>query len=100
MMRKRPTARQLRAANYLNLLEALSTQTLPAVCSKPEDIDCILALRSASLLEAQTEPPVILRTGERFIPRAVVTGITPEGRMALLKGRRGMPREMPLTPRR
>ncbi|WP_418119699.1 hypothetical protein [Variovorax sp. 350MFTsu5.1] len=100
MRRKTPTGRQLRAANYLNLLEALSRLQLPAVCSKREEIDCILALRSASLLEALTEPPVVLRTGERFIPRAIVTSITPEGRMALLRGRRAMPREIPFNPPR
>ncbi|WP_295987414.1 hypothetical protein [uncultured Variovorax sp.] len=100
MRRKKPTVRQLRAANYLNLLEALSRLQLPAVCSEREDIDCILALRSASLVEALTEPPVVLRTGERFIPRAIVTGITPEGRLALMRGRRGMPHEIPLNPER
>jgi len=43
---------------------------------------------------------VVLRTGERFIPRAIVTSITPEGRMALLRGRRAMPREIPFNPPR
>lgn len=100
MRRKTPTGRQLRAANYLKLLEALSRVQLPAVCSQREEIDCILALRSACLVEALTEPPVVLRTGERFIPRAIVTSITPEGRMALVRGRHVMPHGIPLNPGR
>jgi len=87
-MRKKITARDLRAAEYYQLLERLSLRQLPVVCSAPEDIHRILALRSASLLEALTEPPELLRNGERRIARAVVTAITPEGRNALARGSR------------
>jgi hypothetical protein len=57
---------------------------MPVVCSEPDDIHKILALRSASLLQAMTEPTVVLRTGERRIARAIVTGITAEGRAACM----------------
>jgi hypothetical protein len=62
------------------LLQLLSRRQMPVVCSVPEDIHKILALRSASLLEALTEPSVTSRTGERRIPRAIVTGLTAQGR--------------------
>ncbi|MDH6595001.1 hypothetical protein M2165_004890 [Variovorax sp. TBS-050B] len=71
-----------RANDCYELLESLSRRPLPVVCSAPDEIDKILALRSASLLQAQTEPPVVLRTGERRIERAIVTAITAEGRAA------------------
>ena len=87
MRRRASTLRERREAQYLDLLLALSRQPLPVVCTAPEDIDRILALRSAALVEASTDPPVLLRTGERFIPRAVVLGITPAGRAALARMR-------------
>jgi len=52
------------------------------VCSAPDDIHKILALRSASLVQALMEPTVVLRNGERRIERAIVTSITAEGRAA------------------
>lgn len=90
-MRKKTTSRDLRVAEYYQLLELLSRRQLPVVCSAPEDIHRILALRSASLLEALTEPPELLRTGERRIARAVVTAITAEGRNALARSARAVP---------
>ena len=87
MRRRASTLREHREAQYLDLLLALSRQPLPVVCTAPEDIDRILALRSAALVEASTDPPVLLRTGERFIPRAVVLGITPAGRTTLARMR-------------
>jgi len=54
------------------------------VCETPEDIHKILALRSASLLEAEADPIVLLQSGERRIERIVVTGITAVGRAACL----------------
>ena len=87
MRRRASTQRERREAQYLDLLLALSRQPLPVVCTAPEDIDRILALRSAALVEAATDPPVLLRTGERLIPRAVVLGITPAGRTALARMR-------------
>lgn len=84
-MRKKTTPRDRRVAEYFQLLELLSRRPLPAVCSTPEDIHRILALRSASLVEALTEPPERLRSGERRIARAVVTAITAEGRNALAR---------------
>lgn len=82
-MRKKISPRELRAANSLQLLELLSHRQFPVVCVAPEDIERVLALRSASLVEAHTTPAEQLRTGERRIAQAVVTAITPEGRSAL-----------------
>ncbi|MGJ7543351.1 hypothetical protein [Variovorax sp. LT1R16] len=87
-MRKKTTPRDRRVADYFQLLELLSQRPLPVVCSIQEDIHRILALRSASLVEALTEPPEQLRSGERRIARAVVTAITPEGRNALARNAR------------
>lgn len=87
-MRKKTTARDLRVAEYYQLLEILSRRQLPVVCSAPEDIHRVLALRSAALVEALAEPPELLRTGERRIARAVVTAITVEGRNALARNHR------------
>ncbi|MEZ2299249.1 hypothetical protein [Variovorax sp. RCC_210] len=90
-MRKKVTSKELRVAEYYDLLELLSRRHLPVVCSGAEDIHRILALRSASLVEALTEPPEMLRTGERRIGRAIVTAITPEGRTALARNTRALP---------
>jgi hypothetical protein len=90
-MRKKVTPKELRLAEYYDLLEFLSRRQLPVVCSAAEDIHRILALRSASLLEALTEPPELLRTGERRIARAIVTAITSEGRTALARNTRALP---------
>jgi hypothetical protein len=90
-MRKKTTLQERRVAEYFQLLELLSRRPLPAVYSAPDDIHRILALRSAALLEAMTEPIELLRTGERRIARAVVTAITPEGRSALARTVRGAP---------
>jgi hypothetical protein len=79
---KRSRRRAGRANECYELLEHLSRRQLPVVCSEPDEIDKILALRSALLLHAQTEPTVVLRTGERRIERAIVTAITAEGRAA------------------
>lgn len=84
-MRKKIPPRELRAAEYFELLEILSHRQLPVVCSAPEDVQRVLALRSAALVEAQTEPTELLRTGERRIANAVVTAITTEGRNALAR---------------
>lgn len=84
-MRKKIPPRELRAAEYFHLLELLSHRQLPVVCSAPEDVHRVLALRSAALVEAQTEPTELLRTGERRIANAVVTAITAEGRNALAR---------------
>jgi hypothetical protein len=54
------------------------------VCCAPEEIHSILALRSASLLEALVEPVVLHRNGERTIGRAIVTHITAHGRAACM----------------
>jgi hypothetical protein len=90
-MRKKTTPHERRVAEYFQLLDLLSRRPLPAMCSAPDDIHRILALRSAALLEAMTEPTELLRTGERRIARAVVTVITPEGRNALARGARAAP---------
>ncbi|MBO9515884.1 MAG: hypothetical protein J7549_17350 [Variovorax sp.] len=82
-MKKSPS-RTGRAAACYELLDVLSRRKLPVVCCVPEDIHKILALRSAALLEAQTDPAIVLRNGERRIERAVVTGITAEGRAACM----------------
>ncbi|WPH16139.1 hypothetical protein [Variovorax paradoxus] len=81
---KRPQRRLGHAAECYELLEFLSRHQMPVVCSAPDDIHRILALRSASLVEALTEPSVLLRTGERRIERAIVTSITAQGRAACL----------------
>jgi hypothetical protein len=73
-----------RARECFELLEQLYRNPLPVVCSTPEDVHRILALRSADLLEALTEPPTLLRTGERRIDRAIVTAITAQGRAACM----------------
>lgn len=96
MRRKKPTSRELRIAKYLETLESLSREQLPIVCAVREDIERILALRSAQLLEAMFDSPVHLRTGEQYIPRAIVTGITPEGRTALQRGPSNVPRSLPM----
>lgn len=82
-MRKKISPRALRAARYIELLAHLSNRKFPVVCSTPEDIERVLALRSACLVEAEIDPAEQLRTGERRIARAVVTAITPQGRNAL-----------------
>jgi hypothetical protein len=94
MRRKQPTPRDLRVAKYLETLESLSLQQLPIVCSTAEIIERILALHSAMLLEAMFEPAVQSRNGEHYIPRAIVTGITPEGRTALSRVSRTMVRSV------
>jgi len=81
---KRSPSRRSHASECYELLEFLSRRQMPVVCSEPDDIHKILALRSASLLQAMTEPTVILRTGERRIARAIVTAITAEGRAACM----------------
>jgi hypothetical protein len=81
---KRSQSRMSRASECYELLEFLSRRQMPVVCSEPDDIHKILALRSASLLQALTEPTVVLRTGERRIERAIVTAITAEGRAACM----------------
>ena len=81
---KRPQRRLDHAARCYELLEFLSRHQMPVVCSAPDDIHGILALRSAALVEALTEPAVLLRTGARKIERAVVTSITAQGRAACL----------------
>jgi hypothetical protein len=81
---KRSQSRVGHASECYELLEFLSRRQMPVVCSEPDDIHKILALRSASLLQAMTEPTVVLRTGERRIARAIVTGITAEGRAACM----------------
>jgi len=81
---KRSQRRMGHATECYELLEFLSRHTMPVVCSAPGDIHKILALRSASLVQALTEPTVVLRTGERSIERAIVTSITAEGRAACL----------------
>ena len=82
-MKKHPTQTGRAAACY-ELLDLLSHRKLPVVCEIPDDIHKILALRSASLLEADADPTILLRSGERRIERVVVTGITAEGRAACL----------------
>ncbi|SCK21090.1 hypothetical protein VAR608DRAFT_1585 [Variovorax sp. HW608] len=82
-MKKHPTQTGRAAACY-ELLDLLSHRQLPVVCETQEDIHKILALRSASLLEAEADPIVLLQSGERRIERIVVTGITAEGRAACL----------------
>ena len=84
-MRKKTTPKDLRVAEYFLLLESLSRQRLPAVCSQPEEVERILALRSAFLVEAQTDPPLQQRSGEWRIASAVVTAITAEGRNLLAR---------------
>jgi hypothetical protein len=79
---KRSQPRAGHASECYELLEFLCRRQMPVVCSEPGDIHKILALRSASLLQALTEPTVVLRTGERRIERAIVTAITAEGRAA------------------
>ena len=82
-MKKNPTQSGRAAACYA-LLELLSHRKMPVVCEMPDEIHMILALRSASLLDADADPAVLLRTGERRIERVVVTGITSQGRAACL----------------
>lgn len=87
-MRKKTTSRDLRVAEYVQLLEALHRQPMPVVCTTPGDVHRILALRSASLVEALMDPPEHLRSGELRIARAVVTAITAEGRNLLVRSAR------------
>ena len=87
-MRKKRTPRDRRVADYFHLLETLSRRPLPAECSAPEDVHRVLALRSALLIEARTEPLSYSPTGAPRIARAVVTAITAEGRKALADGPR------------
>ncbi|KQW54334.1 hypothetical protein [Variovorax sp. Root411] len=84
---KRNLPRPGPAAECYELLHLLSRRPMPVVYSAPEDIHKILALRSASLLEALTDPSVTLRSGERRIPRAIVTGLTAEGRAVCMSHR-------------
>jgi hypothetical protein len=83
-MKKKTVPPANRAVECYELLQLLSRRQMPVVCSAPEDIHLILALRSASLLKALTEPSVLSQTGERRIPRAIVTGLTAQGRAACM----------------
>ncbi|MEZ2298492.1 hypothetical protein [Variovorax sp. RCC_210] len=83
-MKKKTVPRANRAVECYELLQLLSRRQMPVVCSAPEDIHLILALRSASLLVALTDPSVVSQTGERRIPRAIVTGLTAQGRAACM----------------
>lgn len=84
-MRKNIPPQEVRTAEHYQLLELLSHLQLPVVCSMPEDVHRVLALRSAALVEAEMEPTELLRTGERRIASARVTAITPDGRNALAR---------------
>lgn len=87
-MKNNNAVRTRRMAGYYQLLELLSWRQLPVVCTVAEDIDRVLALRSALLVEARIEAPKLLRTGERRIGLAVVTAITMEGRHTLARNSR------------
>ncbi|RZL92683.1 MAG: hypothetical protein EOP82_09495 [Variovorax sp.] len=79
---KRPQPLPERATACYDLLRVLALCPLPIVCCRPDEIDRILALRSAALLEAVVDSVILQRSGERTIGRAVVTRITAEGRAA------------------
>lgn len=91
IMRKKTSPRGLRVAPYYRLLDQLSRRQLPCEFTAAEDVDHVLALRSAMLIEAEMESAELLRTGGYRIGRALVTAITADGRRALAKSLRSSP---------
>ncbi len=103
MRRKALNERELRVLASMKLLSYFGQQQLPAECACREDIERLLGLNAARLVKASFDPPVRERSGDVYIPRAIVSEVTAEGLSALARARRQQPEhfmeERPRRPR-
>ncbi len=103
MRRKALNERELRVLASMKLLSYFGQQQLPAECTSRDDIERLLGLNAANLIKASFEAPVRERSGDVYIPRAVVMEVTAEGHSALARARRQQPEhfdDMPARPPR
>lgn len=94
MSLRKLSVQQRRISEYYDLLVALSRRPLPWVCENPKEIEKLLALQSAALLDVRFDAPLVFRDGSRHIARAVVLAIPPEGRQVLHKAAQASLREI------
>lgn len=85
MSLRNTTPRQRRISEYHAFLGSLAQRQLPWVCEAPADIEKLLALHGAALVQVSFDATHVARDGSRHIARAVVSGITPEGRAVMYK---------------
>ena len=83
MVHRKLTSGQKRILAYRSLLEMVARRDLPWVCSDSSEIEALLALHGAGLIVGDFERPTIARDGSKHIPRAVIKGLTTEGRSML-----------------
>ncbi len=100
MRRKALNERELRVLASMKLLSYFGQQQLPAECTSRDDIERLLGLNAANLIKASFEAPVRERSGDVYIPRAVVMEVTAEGHSALARARRQQPEHFDDMPAR
>lgn len=100
MRRKTLSERELRVLASMKLLSCFGQQQLPAECTSRDDIERLLGLNAANLVKASFDAPVRERSGDVYIPRAVVLEVTTEGHSALARARRQQPEHFDDMPTR
>ncbi|QRF62581.1 hypothetical protein [Variovorax paradoxus] len=100
MRRKTLSERELRVLASMKLLSHFGQQQLPAECTSRDDIERLLGLNAANLVKASFDAPVRERSGDVYIPRAVVLEVTAEGHSALARARRQQPEHFDDMPAR
>jgi hypothetical protein len=97
MRRKTLSNRQRRAMEPIQFLATLEAQSLPVQCTKSDEVEYLLLLQAAALVDANFEATVRERSGASYVPRAVVIGITSAGRVTLAKAAREHPELFPIA---
>jgi len=83
--------RQQRVLVSMKLLASFWQRRLPAEATSRDEIEQLLSLEAAGLVRASFDPPLRERTGELYIPRAIVLEVTAEGLSALTRAQRLQP---------
>lgn len=91
MRPKMLSERQQRVLVSMKLLASFWQRRLPAEATSREEIEQLLSLEAAGLVRANFDPPQRERTGELWIPRAIVLEVTAEGLSALTRAQRLQP---------
>ncbi|WP_398493191.1 hypothetical protein [Variovorax sp.] len=91
MRSKMLSERQQRVLVSMKLLATFWQRRLPAESTSRDEIEQLLSLEAAGLVRATFDRPLRERTGEFYIPRAIVLEVTAEGLSALTRAQRQQP---------